>query len=153
MLKTLSHLGWGGTYQKPQNPDSCSGSYALKCGTQPICPTLRAPPPPSVPGPALPLVSIEKLFCLKFVHLQAACVSYTYVFETLLLYIRESCQNPVAFGGVADLRKSLKTQILARARMRLNAEPNQFVLPLERPPLRVWPGLPSPGNNRKVFYA
>jgi len=57
------------------------------------------------------------------------------------------------FEGVGSKGKVAKTQILARARMRLNAEPNQFVLPLERDPPRVCPGLPSPGNNRKRISA
>ena len=91
-------------------------------------------------------------FCLKFIRLQAACVFYAYVFERLsYIYVRV-VENPVAFGGVADLRKSLKTQNLARGRMRLNAEPNQFVLPLERPPSECARACPPPGINRKAFY-
>ena len=44
------------------------------------------------------------------------------------------------FEGVGSKGKTVKTHILARGRMRLNAEPNQFVLPLERPPPPSVPG-------------
>ena len=56
------------------------------------------------------------------------------------------------FEGVGSKGKVAKTQILARARMRLNAEPNQFVLPLERPPSECGRACPPPGINRKDFF-
>ena len=79
------------------------------------------------------------------------CVLYLYVFERLSYIYVSFAYTLSHFEGVGSKGKTVKTQILARGRMRLNAEPNQFVLPLERPPSECAGACPPPGINRKAF--